>query len=95
MFIGAESPHHSPPAMTATTFPAYFALETVDGEARYEFQPCGGHQAYCRRYVKGDSGKWQLLSAGCNWIGVMRQRYSDLKSKGFRPADSTTHDHHS
>jgi hypothetical protein len=81
--------------MTTATFPAYFALETVNGQARYEFQPCGGHQAYCRRYVKDDAGNWQLLSSGCNWIGIMRQRYSDLRGKGLRPADNTIHDHHS
>jgi len=81
--------------MTATTFPAYFALESVNGESRYEFQPCGGHQAYCRRYVKDDAGNWQLLSVCCNWIGIMRQRYIDLKSKGLCHAANTSHDHHS
>lgn len=80
---------------TATAYPSYFALEAVNGQARYEFQPCGGHQAYCRRYVKNDAGTWQLLSSGCNWIGIMRQRYSDLLSQGLRTADNTIHDHHS
>ena len=78
----------------ATTFPAYFALEAANGQSRYEFQPCGGNQAACRRYVKDDAGNWQLLSIRCNWIGIQRQRYSELKSKGFRPADNTIHDHH-
>jgi hypothetical protein len=95
MGIGGRELPPPPPAMTTATFPAYFALETVNGQCRYEFQPCGGHQAYCRRYVKNDDGNWQLLSSGCNWIGIMRQRYSDLKAKGLRSADNTSHDHHS
>lgn len=78
-----------------TTFPTYFALETVNGQSRYEFQPCGGNQAYCRRYAKDDSGNWQLLSIRCNWIGIMHQRYRDLLSKGLCAADNSIHDHHS
>jgi hypothetical protein len=69
-----------------TTAPAFYALVSRNEEARYEFQPCGGHQAYCRRYVKGDNGEWQLLSSGCNWIGVMMTRYDKLKASGFKPA---------
>lgn len=69
-----------------TTAPTFFALVSRNGESRYEFQPCGGHQAYCRRYVRNDAGEWVLLSAGCNWIGIMRDRYKKLLQSGLVPA---------
>jgi hypothetical protein len=71
--------------MTATT-PAFYALVSRNEESRYEFQPCGGHQAYCRRYVKDDNGEWALLSVGCNWIGIMMRRYDKLTKDGFVPS---------
>lgn len=66
--------------------PAFYALVSCNGESRYEFQPCGGNQAYCRRYVKADNGEWALLSSGCNWIGIMMNRYNELMAKGFKPS---------
>ena len=58
-------------------------LLAPSGKHCVRFSDAGHHQMLMQQFKLAD-GQWHQYAGGFNWVGIARQRYSDLQAKGYR-----------